>query len=222
MGHSSRYKQGERFGAIPVELMESDAWHWLPLFARVSVLALAAGYWGTNNGGIELPDKRAADLGLSRQDKNVGLRLAARVGIVRQTVKARRRSGRGIPAKYAITWKKLDHFENLGFCATEKPSNDWINADIPAEPIKSRRAAERFLGWKTSTGSLRAAGQTLEGGHHERSEKDGIEVARVARKSGFQASRATRSKSHVRPEAIEIPLIPLSRIRAQRMIANGP
>ena len=200
MSSSRRYRPGDRFGAIPVEVMESEAWAWLPNFARVAVLSLAGCYTGMNNGGIELTDKRAHDFHLNKTDKNLGLRLACEVKIIKQTVKARRKSGRGVPAKYALTWKPLDHFEKLNFCATQKAGNEWLTATIPDTPIKSRRAAQRYFGWNTTTPAWPAPAQTLEGEHHVTPEKGVLGTSRDTRKKGFQPTRVVHSNPHLRPD----------------------
>lgn len=203
MSSASRYKRGERFGAIPVEVMESDAWAWLPQFARLAVLSLAACYTGKNNGGIELTDKRANELHMNETDKNMGLRLACEVGIIRKMVPARRRSGRGIPAKYALTWKPLDHFANLGFCATEKASNLWATAVIPNVVIKSRRDAQKHFGWKSQASDWQPPDQTLKGEHHVQPEKARIKESRASRKKNIQPTRVVPSELHVQPDENE-------------------
>jgi hypothetical protein len=204
MSSVSRFKSGERFGAIPVEVMESDAWGWLPQFARLALLGLAAGYSGNNNGGIDFTDSRARELHMNKTDKNLGLRLACHAGIIKKTVKERRRSGRGIPAKYALTWKPLDHFECFNFCATTKASNDWMTATIPDMPIKSRRAAQKFFGWKVTSSPWPPPDQNIEGEHHVESEKPALRAPRTTRKSSVQPTRVVHCDPHVRPDESDL------------------
>ena len=96
-----------RFVRIPVEVMESAAWRWLPDFAKVVVVGLAGQFTGYNNGGLEFTEQQASEVGISKNPLYTGLRLAVHAGLVNRTMPARRQSGKGIPAKYALTWEKL-------------------------------------------------------------------------------------------------------------------
>ena len=91
---ADRFKKHERWSGIPVDVQESDAWHWLPDFARSAIVALAGSYNGYNNGGLDLTDARAAELGVNKRKKNLGLELACEIGLIKQTVKAKQTTGK--------------------------------------------------------------------------------------------------------------------------------
>jgi hypothetical protein len=144
----TRKPSTERFSMIPVRVMESFSWHWLPSYARDAVVCLAASYNGYNNGGLELSDRRAREFGLNKQDKNMGLRLACLTGLVKKTCPARCRSGSGIPAKYSLTFQPLGDIPGLNIHATNKPKDSWVRFKPPTKKLRSRRQAGRYMGWK--------------------------------------------------------------------------
>jgi hypothetical protein len=149
-GHKGKVFK-ERFSAVPLSVMLSPAWRWLPPFAHSVCFAVAAqfrpgkGDAPSNNGSLELTEKGAAALGLSRRELRSGIRLLLRVGILVQTVEARRRSGRGIPAKYALTWHPIAANPALNLPGEPRARRAWEAFD-PAEPgPNSVNAAEGLL-----------------------------------------------------------------------------
>ena len=118
-----RFASGERFAALPLEVLNSDAFRWLPSFAVRVLIALAAQYCGINNGGLELTLKDAAQFGIKRNELYAALRLLAFVGLIKKTVEERKSSGKGVPAKYGLTWRPTDEFPAYNILANERPAN---------------------------------------------------------------------------------------------------
>lgn len=133
---------------LPVELLDSDAFRWLQSFAVRVLVALAAQYHGYNNGGLELTVKEAARFGIKRTELYAGLRLLAIAGLIEKTVEERKSSGKGVPAKYALTWRPTDEFPAYNILANERPANTWAKFPGDSRPIRSLADAERFLGWR--------------------------------------------------------------------------
>jgi len=161
--------------------MESEAWHWLPDFARVAVLYLASSYTSKNNGGLELSDKRAKELGITAQKKNLGLDLACHVGIIDLTCPAKQFPGKGRPAKYSISWKAIDEIPALNLTESTKARNRWMNAKVPEDDVWSIRKAATFLNRYTQ--SCPGMTKTLEGQQHVHGEKVPTKRTRVSRKA---------------------------------------
>jgi hypothetical protein len=143
-----RFKSGEHFAALPVGVMDSDAYRWLPSFAVRVLVALAAQYCGINNGGLELTVKEAERFGIKRTELYAGLKLLAFVGLIKKTVEERKSSGKGVPAKYALTWRPVNEFPAYNILANERPANTWVKFRGDARAIRSLSDAERFLGWR--------------------------------------------------------------------------
>lgn len=144
-----RFAPGEHFAALPVEVMDSDAFRWIPSFSVRVLIALAAQYWGKNNGGLELTLKEAARFGIKRSALYAGLRLLAVAGLIKKTVIERRSSGKGVPAKYALTWRPIDEFPAYNLLATKQPDHTWAKFQGDARTIRSLSDAEKFLGWRS-------------------------------------------------------------------------
>ncbi len=131
------YATGERFAAVPVEVMESAAFHAVTPMSRCVLQALAAQYTGGNNGRLTLPLTAAARLGIRSKDSLVkGLHELARVGLVEVTHQG------GLPphgcSRYALTWRGIDPAEGAGLVAAP-PSHRWTKYTGPAirrEPPK--------------------------------------------------------------------------------------
>lgn len=145
---SRRFASGEHFAALPVEIMDSDAFRWLPSFGVRVLVALAAQYRGINNGGLELTLKKAARFGIKRTELYAGLKLLAFVGLIKKTVEERKSSGKGVPAKYALTWRPVNGFLAYNIVATNRPAHTWTKFRGDARPIRSLSDAEKFLGWR--------------------------------------------------------------------------
>ena len=140
-----RHAPGERFAMLPVEVLDSDAFRWLPSFAVRVLVALAARYFGINNGGLELTVKEAERFGIKRTELYAGLKLLAFAGLIKKTVEERKSSGKGVPAKYALSWQPTDEFPAYNILANERPANTWAKFRGDARAIRSLSDAARFL-----------------------------------------------------------------------------
>ena len=142
----SRYQSGERFAAVHEDVLKSDAYRWLPHFARSVLFSVASRYRGFNNGGLELTVKTALEQGINKSELYAGLRLCMKVGLLRQTSPGKRRSGKGIPAKYAITWRAMNDFPVLNLIASERPGDEWQSFVADAPRPRSLTQSEILLG----------------------------------------------------------------------------
>lgn len=155
--------------------MNSEAYKWLPHFARSVVFAVASRYRGNNNGGLELTVKTALDQGISKGELYAGLKLACMSSLLHKTCESKRSHGKGIPAKYCITWKPLDEFPSLNLKATKSSSDDWIEFKPVVPRLRSLTSAEVFLGWRNRDRKSRSptyGGDSIEVSETSRSKKD--------------------------------------------------
>jgi hypothetical protein len=179
---------GGAFSGVPVEVMKSPAWHWLPSFARDVCFALAAGFRvyrddrRSNNGSLELTEKAAAGFGISRRELWPGIGLLLLTGIVARTVQAKKRSGRGVPAKYALTWHPVVANAALNLSAEATARRTWVNFEPPGPRPKSVNAAAALLSGKALSGRRNAFSSVTACGP--------TQSPRAARKPKLQSPRA--------------------------------
>jgi len=128
--------------------MISDAYRWLPHFARSVLFAVASRYRGYNNGGLELTVKTANEQGINKSELYAGLRLCLMAGLIRQTSPGKHRSGKGIPAKYAVTWRTINEFPALNLIESDRPSDDWRKFEPDSPRPRSLTQAEILLGMR--------------------------------------------------------------------------
>lgn len=146
-------RRPDPFALIPEEVLRSAAYVWLPHFARSVLTAVAAQYRRYNNGVLELTEGLAKEYGINRDELHTGLWLVCRCGLLINTVPAKRRSGKGVPAKYALPWWPVNDFPAYNFLPIEHPPRTWLKFPAGQERIRSLRQAKRFRGWQvTKTG----------------------------------------------------------------------
>jgi hypothetical protein len=185
----------------------SPAFGWLPHFARSVVCAFAHEWRGYRNGAIELSPSTAATYGITENELRAGIALALRAKLLLLTVPSRRRSGKGSPAKYAISWEPLGDVPAFGIVPTNGPASDeWRSvglADLPPRP-RGIRAAEELLGWRSARqGPAREHSdradvppEILEGVRHGWVENQPMRPARVGRSGGLRPARVGRTVRH--------------------------
>lgn len=146
MARKSRNRRSERFAQLPLDVLLNDNFRWVPDFGARVLLAVTAQYNGNNNGGLELTAADALRFGIREDELFAGIGLLLAAGFLRRTVAARRRSGKGQPARYALTWRPLNDFPRFGIVPTIAASRDWEKCAPPFPAVRSVRAAEIALG----------------------------------------------------------------------------
>lgn len=203
--------RGEYYAMLPNEVGMSPQFRWLPHFAVRVLLALAGQYRGKNNGALALPLATAKEWGLSRAELYAGLSLLKRVGFIEETVPPRRKSGRGQPARYALSWRKLDESPKFNLAASETVSKAWTAMDIATlgPRLRSLRNTERWRGhkrygsWPTSKPSAHPTSvsliesKSLEGVPHVPHERGGQIVTRGPKTVTQFRTRRTKNRNAV-------------------------
>jgi hypothetical protein len=141
-------KRGERYALVTLDVMQSDAYRWLPHFAWSVLLAMASRYTGRNNGALELTATDAERFGIKRDELYAGIGLCIKAKLVKRTVEARRRSGRGVPARYALTWRAIDQHDGFNLMQRSTPAHEWTTFEPPFNRADTVRAADRALGYR--------------------------------------------------------------------------
>lgn len=152
---STRTKRGERFAQVPLSALQSEAWCWLPHFARTVLVALTGQFSGYNNGALELTVEDAQSCGISKQELYAGIALLIAAGFIKRTVNARRRDGQGQPARYALTWRPLPDIPKYNIVATMHGSNEWEGFTPPFPAASTLREAMRAVGQRAPAGANR-------------------------------------------------------------------
>lgn len=107
----------EHFGALPVRLMEHEAFRTLGYYERSVLLAIAAEYTGKNNGKIALTHAQAEErYGIKGRNRFYDtLEELEWRGLIRRTWAAPRlrQYGDG-PSRFLLEWKEHDEFPEYG------------------------------------------------------------------------------------------------------------
>jgi len=133
---------------IPEDVMTSEAWLFVPHFARSVLTALSGKFRGINNGGLELTVSQAIDRGINKNELYAALHLLREVNLIKRTHRGRRTSGKGTPDKYAVTWAPVAEFPAYNIVSTSQPSNAWQHFKSQGKRIRNLAQAERHIGWK--------------------------------------------------------------------------
>lgn len=132
----ARFAPGEHWAAIPVEVLSSTAYAALPDYATRVLLAVAAGYRGSNNGALSLTQAQAARLGVTQAWKvAAGLQLLVMTGLLEQTRQGKYKYGKPLCGLYALSWKAIDPTDQAfpPIEAARPPQNRWARWVRPAE-----------------------------------------------------------------------------------------
>jgi hypothetical protein len=140
--------RGERYALLPEELIESDAYHALPDWARSVLVALACRYNGANNGNLSLTMSDARRLGVPAQWKlYAGLRVLELADLIQCTRRGRLEKGTKLCSLYALTWRGIDPCEGIEFDAGIKPipipSHAWAKWTRPDDWADVLKAINR-------------------------------------------------------------------------------
>lgn len=154
------------FAALPVELMEHDAYRTLGYFERCVLVALAAEYRGGNNGGLALTYAQARDrYGLRSKNRFYdALKELEWRGLIRRTWAARLRQYSDGPSRYLIEWQEIDElpqYNCLGGPATENWTR-WTpdRPRHPRKPTKKKKPLPTHGDSKPSTVPTRGDGES--------------------------------------------------------------
>jgi hypothetical protein len=125
-------ERGERYALIPREVMESTAYHALPPFAVVVLVALAVQcYHNSRNGSLALPWEEARSLGVRNQAHLYsGLQLLQAVQLIVCTRRGHLTAGRRLASLFALTWRQVAEppsgvAYDAGISMSLSPSNAW-------------------------------------------------------------------------------------------------
>lgn len=114
-------REGGRFVMLPHHVIQHAAVTTLHAAVRWVLVALVAQYNGNNNGALALPMPTAQTFGINSPDTlSRGLRILRERGLIIQTY-----PGSYHPpevARYAVTWKPLDHTQ---WTTSGPPTNDF-------------------------------------------------------------------------------------------------
>lgn len=136
-----RVREEGTFAMLPDEVLKSDACRTLPHPAHRILVALAAQYFGTNNGSLSLTRKTAAEYGIGNPYAlGDGLRELEERGLIAKT-----RPGRRIPPRsslFALAWRLINAPNKLD-------PHDARETMRPADGWRTWKAATRSQHWIT-------------------------------------------------------------------------
>lgn len=146
----ARFASGEHFAMLPRAVLESDAYRYLPDWAKSVVTALAGQFRGSGNGDLSLTWQEAKTLGVSNEWKlRAGIKLAERTGLCVLTRPGGNvAGGEKKPNLYALGWLPIQHSEKYqtppgtllkapNEWATWKRPDNWLD-QIEAERLKAQ------------------------------------------------------------------------------------
>lgn len=127
-------RDGERFAALPLVVLESDAYKSLPHAARSLLIEIAMQYKGDNNGRLLTSGKYLEKRGWKSSDViNRAKRYLLNAGLIYETVKGHR------PNKaswYAVTWQDIDKHPAYDYGAM----NGWSHARSSYKNMRPKNA----------------------------------------------------------------------------------
>jgi len=143
---TARFASGERFSAVPLEVLSSPAYRALPDWAKTVLVALAGQFVGSNNGDMALTARDGLALGVSAEWKlYAGLRLLELTGLIVCTRRGRLENGAKICSLYAITWRGIvpstKHDVQFGLL----PLNSWAKWQQPPDWRQQVQSIQRRM-----------------------------------------------------------------------------
>jgi len=140
------------------DLQQSEAWRALPHYARTVYTAIAAQYRGSNNGDLDLPNRKAALYGIDHKELSAARFLLESVGLIEITRQGRVEGGKGICTLYALTCLPIDPSDKYDAkqVAKRPPPNTWARWKPPDDWDEFiRRVWNRAQGRKINSLSAR-------------------------------------------------------------------
>jgi hypothetical protein len=126
---SKQKRDKEPFAQIPLEVLQSEAYRWLPHFAVRVLVALAAKYNGYNNGGLELTVRDAAVFGINEDELFAGLGPRN----YRQAVDAEKTTTKEALGRRGIMKKRVSAALSLTLIAASVAAADY--PDVPLDQL---------------------------------------------------------------------------------------
>jgi hypothetical protein len=118
---------GERFAAIPLEVLQSAAYRSLRHSARSTLLALAAQFRGQNNGSQALPRDVCRRFGLDYHQAHRDVRVLEERGLVKRTYDRRYWSSKSrTPVQWGLAWRPITHSGNEPLDRPVPAPNEWV------------------------------------------------------------------------------------------------
>jgi hypothetical protein len=203
-----RGREAERFAAIPVSVLESEAVTTLGHAAFRVLVILASQYWGGNNGALALTERYARPHGFRGRDTLYrSLRELETRGLIVCT-------RRGMKMKrsftlYALGWRDIDNRDGKPLDVPEPRNNlRWLHWRQSAAPPSSSKAEFHTDSWESlvpmagseaavsvpmaatsEAVSVPAIGNTLRVSPHSASERVGDASASAVRVSDSKVRR---------------------------------
>jgi len=139
-----RFESGQKFAAIPEEVLRSEAYRQLPDSAVRILLAIAVQYRGNNNGDLSMTAGMAKEYGIGHKNLAAALPLLEMTGLLQRTRQGRLQGGATLCSLYALTWKPLNASDkyDTAVLADRRASNEWVHWVRPgnwAEIIKNKK-----------------------------------------------------------------------------------
>jgi len=166
---------GERHAHVPRQVLESEAYKALPDSAARVLFAIAAQFYGVNNGGLALPWSAAPTLGVTTQAKLYGgLRLLETTDLILCTRRGMLVGGKKRPTLYALTWWPINEpaagvVYDFGLTASMTASHAWARWSRPenwAQIVRTVTARARGQLRRQSPFPARASTQREERSTH--------------------------------------------------------
>lgn len=129
-----RARAGLRYALVPVDVMESEAFHSIPDYARCVLFAIAAKFRSANNGDLSLTAGEAKRLGVFPEWRlRAGIEILDAVGLIEITRRGHLQNGRGTCNLYALGYREVN--------PSEKYDHGWRSTIV-------RQASNRWADWK--------------------------------------------------------------------------
>jgi hypothetical protein len=151
-----RFEAGEHFGAVPLEVLESNAYNALPDYGARVLLAIAANYRGINNGNLSLTRAEATSRGVkSSWMVSAALELLMVTGLLHQTREGKNSGGHYFCSLYALGWRPINPTPQAYPAITQlRPApNKWESWERPENWVKYTKELKRSMSGEKRTWS---------------------------------------------------------------------
>lgn len=127
----------ERFAAIPISVLQSEAWRTLPHAARTALTILAVQYNGTANGVQNLHRATCRRYGIEHSHAHRLTHVLEERGLIVNTYRAKYSTSKSrVASQWAVAWRDITHRNTFMLARVEKAPRQWANWH-PPEKIQS-------------------------------------------------------------------------------------